>query len=157
MAIVSPIVLDGFSGEEPDPTEMGDLGKFRVKRLGRAVGKLGGKAIGMAMKVAQPAMKLTGGVAPALGPVGWASTGLTVASSLAARHQAKRRQRMAPPPPMPEPAPDSVMAPAPEPAYMPPPEVYQPPEPQPEMEVPPMEMPSVDMDTSDQPPAEEGF
>ena len=85
MSIVTTTVVD----DEPQPNDVGELGKFRLKKLTKFIKPL--------TSIAQPLMSMGkgGGLLTAMGPWGWAVGAVLAAggtaAAMAARHQRKKR------------------------------------------------------------------
>jgi hypothetical protein len=85
MSLVSTTVAD----DEPAPNQVGELGKFRLKKLTKFIKPL--------TSIAQPLMSMGkgGGLLTAMGPWGWAAGAVLAAggtaAAMAARHQRKKR------------------------------------------------------------------
>ena len=85
MSLVTTTVVD----DEPQPNSMGELGKFRLKKLTKFIKPL--------TSIAQPLMSMgkSGGLLTAMGPWGWAAGAVLAAggtaAAMAARHQRKKR------------------------------------------------------------------
>jgi hypothetical protein len=85
MSIVTTTVAD----DEPQPNNVGELGKFRLKKLTKFIKPL--------TSIAQPLMSMGkgGGLLTAMGPWGWAAGAVLAAggtaAAMAARHQRKKR------------------------------------------------------------------
>jgi hypothetical protein len=85
MSIVTTTVAD----DEPAPNQVGELGKFRLKKITSFIKPL--------TSIAQPLMSMGkgGGLLTAMGPWGWAAGAVLAAggtaAAMAARHQRKKR------------------------------------------------------------------
>ena len=85
MSIVTTTVAD----DEPQPNDVGELGKFRLKKLTKFIKPL--------TSIAQPLLSMGkgGGLLTAMGPWGWAAGAVLAAggtaAAMAARHQRKKR------------------------------------------------------------------
>ena len=85
MSLVTTSVAD----DEPASNQMGELGKFRLKKLTKFIKPL--------TSIAQPLMSMGkgGGLLTAMGPWGWAAGAVLAAggtaAAMAARHQRKKR------------------------------------------------------------------
>ena len=85
MSIVTTTVAE----DEPAPNQVGELGKFRLKKLTKFIKPL--------TSIAQPLMSMGkgGGLLTAMGPWGWAAGAVLAAggtaAAMAARHQRKKR------------------------------------------------------------------
>ena len=85
MSIVTTTVAE----DEPAPNQVGELGKFRLKKLTKFIKPL--------TSIAQPLLSMGkgGGLLTAMGPWGWAAGAVLAAggtaAAMAARHQRKKR------------------------------------------------------------------
>ncbi len=85
MSLVTTTVAD----DEPAPNKVGELGKFRLKKITKFIKPL--------TSIAQPLMSMGkgGGLLTAMGPWGWAAGAVLAAggtaAAMAARHQRKKR------------------------------------------------------------------
>ena len=83
------IVTTNVADDEPAPNQVGELGKFRLKKLTKFIKPL--------TSIAQPLMSMGkgGGLLTAMGPWGWAAGAVLAAggtaAAMAARHQRKKR------------------------------------------------------------------
>ena len=86
---MSIVITTSVADDEPAPNQVGELGKFRLKKLTKFIKPL--------TSIAQPLMSMGkgGGLLTAMGPWGWAAGAVLAAggtaAAMAARHQRKKR------------------------------------------------------------------
>jgi hypothetical protein len=86
---MSIVTTTSVADDEPAPNQVGELGKFRLKKLTKFIKPL--------TSIAQPLMSMGkgGGLLTAMGPWGWAAGAVLAAggtaAAMAARHQRKKR------------------------------------------------------------------
>ena len=86
---MSIVTTTSVADDEPAPNQVGELGKFRLKKLTKFIKPL--------TSIAQPLLSMGkgGGLLTAMGPWGWAAGAVLAAggtaAAMAARHQRKKR------------------------------------------------------------------